>query len=207
VPQKSDNVVWAKTLVSAEDRARLLRQQGCVLWLTGLSGSGKSTVAQGLERKLVSEGQLAYVLDGDNVRHGLNGDLGFSAEDRKENIRRIGEVAALFADAGLITIVSFISPYRAGRDRARQAAPENRFLEIHVHAPLEICEERDPKGLYKRARAGELADFTGVNAPYEEPESPELRLDTSRIPPADCVEIITASLRERGLLEPPTRRP
>ena len=201
--RKPRNITWHEALVAPGDREALLGQQGCVLWLTGLSGSGKSTIARLVEKKLVDQGRLAYVLDGDNVRHGLCGDLGFSPEDRDENIRRIGEVAALFAYAGVITLAAFISPYKKGRDLARNAAPDGRFLEVHIATPIGDCEERDPKGLYKKAREGKILDFTGVNAPYEVPESPEITIDTARMNQDECVELILASLKERGLLEPP----
>lgn len=185
---------------SAEQRARLLGQRGCVVWLTGLSGSGKSTVAFALEAELGRRGHLAYVLDGDNVREGLNSDLGFSPADRAENIRRIGEVAALFADAGAIAITAFISPYRADRQRAREAAGEGRFIEVFLDAPLEVCEGRDVKGLYARARAGEVAEFTGVSAPYERPERPELAISTAEQPVEACVGKIVELLERRGLI-------
>ncbi len=178
----------------------LLGQRGCVVWLTGLSGSGKSTIGFALEERLVRDGHAAYVLDGDNIRHGLNGDLGFSPEDREENIRRIGEVAALFADAGLITISAFISPYRRDRDRARAAAGEGRFVEVFVDAPVEICERRDPKGLYVKARAGEIKDFTGVSAPYEPPLSPEVVLETQNKTVDECVDDILGYLTGSGIL-------
>ncbi len=186
--------------VSPDERGALLRQRGVVIWLTGLSGSGKSTTAYALERALVDAGHLAYVLDGDNVRHGLNADLGFSADDRAENIRRIGEVAGLFADAGVIAIASFISPYRADRARAREVAGDGRFVEVYLDVPLDVCEQRDPKGLYAKARAGEIADFTGVSAPYEAPDAPELTLDTSALDPDGCAAAIVACLTKRGVL-------
>jgi adenylylsulfate kinase len=198
---KADNLTWHEALVTRDDRERLLPQKGCVVWLTGLSGSGKSTIARSLEKRLIDEGRLAYVLDGDNVRHGLNANLGFSAEDRTENIRRVGEVAALFAEAGVITITAFISPYRAGRDAARTAAPEGRFLEVHLAVDVSVCEQRDPKNLYKKARAGEITGFTGIDAPYEQPAEPELAIDTSTVKPAGCVDAIYDLLNERGLLD------
>ncbi len=198
---KADNLTWHDALVTRPDRERLLPQKGCVVWLTGLSGSGKSTIARLLEKRLLNEGRLAYVLDGDNVRHGLNANLGFSAEDRTENIRRVGEVAALFADAGVITITAFISPYRAGRNAARTAAPQGRFLEVHLAVDVSVCEQRDPKNLYKKARAGEIRDFTGIDAPYEEPRKPELTVDTSAVDPSGCVDAIHDLLNERGFLK------
>ena len=183
--------------VLAADYEALLGQRGCVVWLTGLSGSGKSTIAGLLAGRLMGKGRHAYVLDGDNVRHGLNSDLGFSAEDRAENIRRIGEAAALFADAGVIAIVAFISPYSAGRAGARKALADGRFFEVFLDASLAVCESRDPKGLYKKARAGEIADFTGIDAPYERPGKPELVLRTGETGPEECVDMIVEML-ERG---------
>jgi adenylylsulfate kinase len=178
----------------------VLRQRGCVLWFTGLSGSGKSTLAAALEATLLGAGHAAFVLDGDNVRHGLNSDLGFSPDDRTENIRRLGEVAALMADAGLITLTAFISPYRADRDAARAAIGDGRFLEVFVDTPLEVCERRDPKQLYRKARAGEIGEFTGVSAPYEPPVDPALALDTSVLDLGACIDRLVALLRERGFL-------
>ena len=183
---KATNVTWHEGHVNCEEREKLLGQKGALIWFTGLSGSGKSTVAFTLEHALVQRGHLSYVLDGDNIRHGLNKNLGFSAEDREENIRRLGEVGKLFVDAGLITISSFISPYRADRQRARETVGEDSFFEVYCYAPLEVCEERDPKGLYKKARAGELKGFTGIDDPYEAPENPELFLDTSKVSPQEA---------------------
>ena len=182
--------------ISIEDRTHQNRHPGCVVWLTGLSASGKSTIAYALERALFDEGKHAYVLDGDNIRHGLCSDLGFSPEARKENIRRIGEVARLFADAGIICITAFISPYRSDRDLARRIAPDGRFLEVYLNSPLEVCEKRDPKGLYAKARKGELKDFTGVSAPYEPPLSPEIELPTDTMSVTDCVAAIIARVRQ-----------
>lgn len=187
--------------VAREERERVLGQRGCVIWFTGLSGSGKSTLASALEERLVTDGYAAYVLDGDNVRQGLNADLGFTAADRDENIRRIGEVAALFADAGLIAIAAFISPYREGREAARRVVGDNRFVEIYLDTPLAVCEQRDPKGLYARARAGEISNFTGIDAPYEEPNRPELDLPTDNRPVPDCIDTIMQCLKSRGLLQ------
>ncbi len=176
---KSTNIHWHGANVTREEREAALGQKGCVVWFTGLSGSGKSTVARRVEQLLLERKVFAYVLDGDNVRFGLNRDLGFSPEDRTENIRRIGEVAKLFADACCVTLTAFISPYRKDRDRVREILPQGRFIEVHVDTPLEVCEERDPKGLYKKARSGEIPNFTGVSAPYEEPLNPEIRLQTA----------------------------
>jgi len=177
--QKSTNITWHEGQTTRVDREALIGQQGVTVWLTGLSGSGKSTIAVAAEHALVQSGRLAYVLDGDNIRHGLNSNLGFSPEDRTENIRRIGEVARLFTDSGVIVFTSFISPYRADRDAARELMAEGDFVEVLVDASLETCESRDVKGLYKKARAGEIPEFTGISAPYEAPEKPELVLDTN----------------------------
>ena len=179
--QKSDNLYWTQGKVTTELRARRNGYPGCVVWLTGLSGSGKSSIATELERELFNLGKNPYILDGDNVRHGLCSDLGFSPEDRKENIRRIGEVAKLFADAGLIVITAFISPYRSDRDFVRGILKSGRFVEVYVNAPLEVCEERDPKGLYIKARANEIKEFTGISAPYEAPFKPEVELHTDKL--------------------------
>ncbi len=196
---KSENLTWHSGQVNVGDRDALLKQRGCVVWLTGLSGSGKSTIACALEEKLTTAGHLAFVLDGDNVRHGLNKDLGFSAEDREENIRRIGEVGALFAHAGIITIAAFISPYAKGRNAARHAAGEGRFFEVFLDTPLEACESRDPKGLYRKVRAGEISEFTGVDAPYERPEQPELVIDTAALDVSECADRIAHMLKEHGV--------
>ncbi len=194
------NLTWHKGRIRRDDRERIVGQRGCVIWFTGLSGSGKSTLAMALEERLVSMGRLAYVLDGDNVRHGLNSDLGFAPADRDENIRRIGEVAALFADAGVIAIAAFISPYRHGRDAARKAAGDGRFIEVFLDTPLAVCEERDPKHLYKRARAGEIHDFTGIDAPYEASLHPELRVPTHQLAVPDAIDTVVDYLESRGLL-------
>lgn len=199
--QRSVNIRWHHGKVTKDDRAQLIRQRGTVIWLTGLSGSGKSTIAVDLEHALVENGYYAYVLDGDNIRHGLNRNLSFSPEDRSENIRRIGEVAKLFCDANLITIASFISPYRQDRERVRAIQGEGEFIEVFVKCPLAVCEERDTKGLYKRARAGEVEEFTGISAPYEEPEIPEIVVDTSRISLDECVRDILAYLEEKGYIK------
>ncbi len=176
----SPNVVWSPSLVTNAQRAASLGHGAGTVWFTGLSGSGKSTVAKLVEQRLVEQGIATYLLDGDNVRHGLNGDLGFSADDRRENIRRIGEVCRLMVDAGLVVLATFISPYRDDRDRVRTLHPPGRFHEVFVDTPLEVCEARDPKGLYVKARAGEIPDFSGISAPYESPERPELRLLTDQ---------------------------
>jgi adenylylsulfate kinase len=197
---KSTNITWHSGYVSREDRRRLLGQKGVTVWLTGLSGSGKSTIATWADRLLSERGRLAYVLDGDNVRHGLNKNLGFSHEDRTENIRRIGEVAKLFSDAGVITLTSFISPYRGDRDAVRATMAPGEFVEVLVDASIETCEARDVKGLYKKARAGEIPEFTGVSAPYEAPISPELVLDTNRQTVEESVGRLIEYLEEKGYL-------
>ncbi len=176
---KADNITWHTGEVDRDTRASAHGHRGAVLWFTGLSGSGKSTIAHRVESMLVDRGVFAYVLDGDNIRHGLNSDLGFSAKEREENIRRIGEVARLFADAGAVVLTAFISPYRRDRERVRALLGQGEFVEVFVDTPLEICEARDPKGLYKKARAGEISNFTGINAPYEAPGSPEVHLETA----------------------------
>ncbi len=200
--QTATNIVWHEGHVDREDRARLLEQKGVTVWFTGLSGSGKSTLAFTIEHALVKRGRLAYVLDGDNVRHGLNKNLGFSPEDREENIRRIGEVARLFADAGVLTFTSFISPYRADRDQARHLHEEVGlpFVEVFVDAPLEVCEQRDPKGLYQKARAGKIPDFTGISAPYEPPLNPEIVLDAAKLTPQELAAEVINYLTEKKLL-------
>ncbi len=194
----SQNIVHQPSLVAARDRSRLLGQQGAVIWLTGLSGSGKSTIAYHLERRLTADRHFTYVLDGDNVRHGLSSDLGFSHEDRTENIRRVSEVAALFADAGVLCLTSFISPYVSDRALARERVPAGKFIEVFLDVPVEVCERRDPKGLYKKARRGEIRDFTGISAPYERPTEAELSLDTDALDLDACVSTIIAYLGERG---------
>jgi bifunctional enzyme CysN/CysC len=191
---KSENIFWNRGKVTADQRAVRNGHPGCVVWLTGLSGSGKSTIAIELERELFNLGRQACVLDGDNLRHGLCSDLGFSPRDRKENIRRAGEVARLFANAGMICITAFISPYRSDRELARGIAPPGRFLEVYANAPLSVCEQRDPKGLYAKARRGEIKEFTGVSAPYEAPLQPEIELRTDQATVAECVASILATL-------------
>ncbi len=198
--QKSKNIVWHDGTITREDRAKKFGQKGCVLWFTGLSGSGKSTLARELEAALFNMGKNVYVLDGDNIRHGLNNDLGFSPEDRKENIRRIGEVAKLFADAGIIALTAFISPYRADREGARNLMGDGDFIEVYVKCSLEECERRDPKGMYKKARKGEIKSFTGLTAPYEEPENSELTIDTENLSLETCVNDIVEFLKEREII-------
>ncbi|HJV64241.1 MAG TPA: adenylyl-sulfate kinase [Geomonas sp.] len=188
--RRSENVHWHHEEVGRVERAALKGQRPCVVWLTGLSGSGKSTIANLLERALVGQGRHTMLLDGDNVRHGLNKDLGFTEAARIENIRRIGEVAKLMTDAGLIVITAFISPFRAEREMVRQLLPEGEFIEVHLSTALEVCESRDPKGLYQKARQGLIPNFTGINAPYEAPEAPQLRLDTGKLSPEECCEAI-----------------
>lgn len=199
--QKATNITWHDGDVTRADRQRLLGQRGATIWFTGLSGSGKSTVAVALEQALFGQGRLVYRLDGDNVRHGINRNLGFSAEDRAENIRRIGEVAKLFVDAGVIALSSFVSPYRADRDlvRALHDQADMDFIEVHVDVPLDVAEQRDPKGLYKKARAGEIPNFTGISDPYEAPEHPELILHSDRMTLAEEVEAVLQLLRDRGI--------
>lgn len=183
----SDNVVWQHHQITRSARAAAKQQQPCVLWFTGLSGAGKSTVANALDVALHERGYHTFLLDGDNMRHGLNQDLGFSAEDRVENIRRIGEVSKLFTDAGLIVLSAFISPFASDRALVRQLLPAGEFIEVFMDTPLATCEARDPKGLYRKARAGAILNFTGIDSPYERPQAPELVLDTSTLSVADCV--------------------
>lgn len=197
---QATNIYWHQGAVSKKDREKLLGQKGVVLWFTGLSGSGKSTLAAAVERKLFEQSRLAYILDGDNIRYGLNKNLGFSPADRRENIRRIGEVARLFADAGVITLTAFISPYREDRKRVREMLGQGEFIEIYVRCPLAVCEERDVKGLYEKARQGAIKEFTGISAPYEEPLQPELLLDTNLEDVEACVARVLSYLEERGII-------
>jgi adenylylsulfate kinase len=199
---KATNITWHEGHVTREERSALLKQKGATLWFTGLSGSGKSTAAFTLEHALVQQGRLAYVLDGDNIRHGLNKNLGFSAADREENIRRIGEVAKLFADCGVVAMTSFISPYRKDRDlvRALHAKDNLPFIEVYMATPLETCEQRDPKGLYKKARAGELKGFTGIDDPYEAPLKPEVVIDATATSPQAAAATIFAYLQQAGII-------
>lgn len=197
---KSTNVVWHEAAVSRGDRESQNGHRSVILWFTGLSGAGKSTLAHAVEDRLHQMGCKTFVIDGDNVRHGLCGDLGFSSEDRTENIRRVGEVAKLFTEAGVITLTAFISPFRVDRDRVRQIVPAGDFLEIYCQADLSVCEERDVKGLYKKARAGEISEFTGVSSPYEIPEKPELVICTGNKPLEYCVDEVINYLRRVSIL-------
>ena len=194
------NLTWHAGHVGADERARVLGHRAATVWLTGLSGSGKSTLCRHVERALVDRGVAAYVLDGDNVRMGLNADLGFGAEDREENIRRIGEVAKLMCDAGLVVLTAFISPFRAERARVRARMPEGAFLEVHVATPIDECERRDPKGLYAKARRGEIREFTGIDSPYEPPESPELVVGHDGVSVDVSAQRILAMLEARGVI-------
>jgi adenylylsulfate kinase len=202
VEQKATNVTWHDGEVTREDRNKILGQKGATLWFTGLSGSGKSTVAVALEQALAAKGKLTYRLDGDNIRLGINKNLGFSADDRTENIRRIGEISKLFVDVGIITLSSFVSPYRADRDLVRELheAAGMQFIEVYVDVPLSVAEERDPKGLYKKARAGEIPNFTGISDPYEEPLNAEVVLNSHEMSLEEEVAVLLNILEERGLL-------
>ena len=194
--ENSKNIVWHEGKVDYQARTEVLDQPGLVVWFTGLSASGKSTIAVEVEKQLNQRGLATYRLDGDNVRHGLNSDLGFSPEDRKENIRRIAEVAALFKEAAVITLASFISPYQESRDFARQRAGDDNFIEVYVKADVETCAQRDPKGLYEKAKQGEIENFTGVSAPYEEPEDPELVIDTVELSLEESVEKVVEEITD-----------
>lgn len=198
--QKATNVTWHEHHVSKAERCALNKHKGALLWFTGLSGSGKSTVANTVDHMLHSQGKHTFVLDGDNVRMGLNKNLGFSPEDRTENIRRIGEVGKLFVDAGTITMTAFISPYREDRDKIRELLEPGEFIEVYVQASLDTCEQRDPKGLYKKARAGEIKEFTGISAPYEEPAKPELVLDSDSKGIDELAQEVVAFLDSKGYL-------
>jgi adenylylsulfate kinase len=197
---KAENLTWHIGEVDRDARATAHGHRGAVLWLTGLSGSGKSTIGHRVERMLIDRGAFAYVLDGDNIRHGLNRDLGFAPEDRVENIRRIGEVARLFADAGGLVLSAFISPYRQDRDRVRALMGPGEFIEVFVDTPLEICEARDPRGLYKKARAGEISNFTGLDAPYEAPENPEVHLETAKLSVDEAAAQVVRYLEQHQIL-------
>lgn len=194
---QSSNVVWHDSHTTAQERQALLKQKPMTIWLTGLSAAGKSTLAFALERLLIEAGHPCYVLDGDNVRHGLNSNLGFSAEDRSENIRRVAEVAKLMNDAGLIVITAFISPFRVDRAKARAIIGEGLFQEVYVNADLEACEARDPKGLYKKARAGQVPEFTGISSPYEAPDAPELLLDSCAMSEAEALSELVGFVKPR----------
>ncbi|MFQ6538470.1 MULTISPECIES: adenylyl-sulfate kinase [Aphanothece] len=196
----STNIVWHHSTVTREARAYQRGHRSAILWFTGLSGSGKSTLANAVNSALFEQGMACYVLDGDNIRHGLCKDLGFSDSDREENIRRIGEVAKLFLDAGVVVLTAFVSPFKADRDRARALVGEGDFIEIHCAADLGVCEERDTKGLYAKARAGEIKEFTGISSPYEEPELPELRVDTGGQGLEECVTHIIGYLQGQGII-------
>lgn len=200
VLNKDENVIWHQHQVTKQTRSELKKQKPVVLWFTGLSGAGKSTVAGALESQLASLGYHTYLLDGDNVRHGLCSDLGFSSQDRRENIRRIGELAKLMADAGLIVLSAFISPHRAERQMVRDLLPDGEFIEVFVNAPLEVCEKRDPKGLYKKARAGEIPNFTGIDSEYQAPQNPEIDLPAGDKSLAELVETCLYQLRDRAII-------
>ena len=196
----STNIVWHEASVQRHERAEQIGHRSAILWFTGLSGAGKSTLANAVNRDLFRRGLASYLLDGDNIRHGLCNDLGFSDDHRVENIRRIGEVAKLFLDAGVITLTAFVSPFRSDRARARSLVAPGDFIEIHCAADLAVCEQRDTKGLYAKARAGEIPHFTGISSPYEEPEQPELRVETGSQSLDDCVDQVIAHLQEQGII-------
>ncbi|MDN3652668.1 adenylyl-sulfate kinase [Thalassotalea ponticola] len=195
---KTENTVWHEQHVSKQQRSAQKKQKPCVLWYTGLSGSGKSTIANAVDELLYRMGQHTYVLDGDNVRHGLNGDLGFSDEDRIENIRRIGQVAKLFVDSGLIVTTAFISPFRADRAMARELLDDGEFIEVFIDTPIEVCEQRDPKGLYKKARAGEIKEFTGITSEYEPPEQADIHVKTDELTIEQCAQQVVDYLITHG---------
>jgi adenylylsulfate kinase len=199
-PDKSSNTIWHHATVTRQRRERKNGHKSAVLWFTGLSGSGKSTLAHAVEERLYQDGMNTFVLDGDNVRHGLCSDLGFSDKDRKENIRRISETAKLLLEAGIITLTAFISPFKAERSAARSLMPHGDFIEIYCYCPLTVCEQRDVKGLYKKARLGEIKDFTGISSPYEEPDNPDLTIDTSQLSLEQSVQQVISTLRTRNIL-------
>lgn len=201
ISKKSSNVVWHNATVTRKRREKMNGHGSVILWFTGLSGAGKSSLAHAVEEELHQLGCRTFVFDGDNVRHGLCADLGFSAEDRVENIRRVGEMAKLFVEAGVIALTAFISPFQSDRERVRSLVPHSDFLEIYCHCPLEICEQRDVKGLYKRARAGEIKDFTGISSPYEDPVDPELIVETGTLTMEDSVAQVMQLLRDRGIVQ------
>jgi len=198
--KKASNVVWHRATVTRDRREALNGHRSVILWFTGLSGAGKSTLAHAVEEQLYQKGCRTFVFDGDNVRHGLCSDLGFSAEERVENIRRVGEMAKLFLEAGVMALTAFISPFRADRARVRSLVPHGEFIEIYCRCSLEVCEQRDVKGLYKRARAGVIKDFTGISSPYEEPEAPELVVDTNLSSLDESVVLVLQMLRDRGII-------
>jgi adenylylsulfate kinase len=198
--RKATNIVWHAGNVTRDDREKINGHKGCTVWFTGLSGSGKSTIAVAVEKALWDRGVRAYILDGDNIRHGLNSNLGFSPEDRTENIRRIGEVAKLFTEAGIVALTAFISPYRADRDKVRALMGAGDFVEVHVDCPVEECEKRDVKGLYAKARAGQIKEFTGISAPYEAPDKPELVLRTAELSEEQSTATVMRYLEEKGYI-------
>ena len=198
--KKATNIIWHDGRITRQDREKLLGQKGITVWFTGLSGSGKSTIAHEVEHILFQRGLLAYVLDGDNIRHRLNKNLGFSPQDRHENIRRIGEVCKLMALSGVITMAAFISPYRSDRKTVRELLAPGEFIEVFIDTPLEILEKRDPKGLYKKARKGEIIEFTGVSAPYEAPENPEIYINTHENNLKTCLDIVIGYLKAKGVI-------
>ncbi len=198
--QKATNIYWHQGAITRADRERVNGHRGFTIWFTGLSAAGKSTLAVATEVTLFEKGYHTYILDGDNIRHGLNKNLGFSPGDREENIRRIGEAARLFSDCGIITMTAFISPYRKDRQKARSLFEEYSFIEVFVDCPVEVCEERDPKGMYKKARQGIVPSFTGISAPYEAPEAPEIHLHTDKMPVTECVSIIVEYLKGKGYI-------
>ncbi len=199
--ESNENIIWHKQNINKNDRTTLLSQKPCILWFTGLSGSGKSTIANAVEKQLFRRGIKTYLLDGDNIRHGLNKDLGFSEIDRIENIRRIGEVSKLFVDAGLITLTAFISPFKSDRQTARSLVNYDEFIEIFIDAPLDVCEKRDPKGLYKKARNGIIKNFTGIDSPYETPSEPQIHINTNKYNINECTDKIINYLIKFGYIQ------
>jgi adenylylsulfate kinase len=197
---KQSHIIWHHAIVTKQDRQQLNKHKSCTLWFTGLSGSGKSTLANTVDKKLFDRGIRSYVMDGDNIRHGLNKDLSFSREDRKENIRRIGEVAKLFVDSGLIVLTPFISPFREDREMVKNLFSNREFFEIYVKCPLNVCEFRDPKGLYSKARKGEIHEFTGISSPYEEPLTPDLIIETNLLTIEESAEKIISFLQEKEII-------
>ncbi len=196
----ASNIVWQTYPVTKQHRSELKKQEPCIIWFTGLSGAGKSTIAGAVEQKLFEKGHHTYLLDGDNVRHGINQDLGFSDADRVENIRRIGEMAKLFADAGVIVLTAFISPFRADRQLVRNLVEEGEFIEVFMDTPLQECEKRDPKGLYKKARAGQIKNFTGIDSEYQKPESAEVTIPSAELTVEQCADLVIAYLSKQGLI-------